>query len=43
MGAEGDAETITATAASENQSCLPAIALMDSTLKGCSTPQTGPR
>ena len=43
MGAEGDTVTITTTAASENQSCLPAIALVDSTLKGCSAPQTGPR
>ena len=43
MGAEGDAVAITTTTASENQSCLLAIALMDSTLKGCSAPQTGPR
>ena len=43
MGAEGDAVTTTTTAAGENQSCLLAIAVMDSTLKGCSAPQTGPR
>jgi len=43
QGAEGEAVAITTTAASTNRSCLLAIALVDSTLKGCSAPQTGPR
>ena len=43
LGAEGDAITPTTTTTGNNLSCLLAIALVDSTLKGCSAPQTGPR
>ena len=42
-GAEGETVTLTTRAASANQSCLLAIALVDSTLKGCSAPQALPR
>lgn len=43
LGAEGETVTSTTRAASANQIRLLAIALVDSTLKGTSTPQVRPR